>query len=131
VEAGRAGDAELTQLTADLTVAFPDTASALLTRAAREELLTLAARLRERPTYRLRLVGHADSRGTREFNKYLGGRRARAVFELLTAAGVAPEQLELESRGEEEPRVAGTSEEVLAVNRRVEIRIASERSETP
>lgn len=131
VEAGRAGEAELTALADDLTLGFPDTASAQLTRAAREELLTLAARLRERPTYRLRVIGHADARGSREFNKYLGARRARAVFEILTAAGVAPEQLEIESRGEEEPRAVGASENVWAANRRVEIRIASERSETP
>jgi len=131
VEAGRALDAELTALTSDLTVAFPDTASAQLTRAAREELLTLAARLREHPNYRLRVVGHADERGSREFNEYLGRRRARAVSELLTAAGVAPEQLELVSHGEDDPREVGTSEGVWAANRRVEIVVASERSETP
>jgi outer membrane protein OmpA-like peptidoglycan-associated protein len=131
VEAGRASAAELALLTADLTVAFPDTASAVLSRAAREELLLLATRLREHPSYNLRIVGHADSRGPRDFNKYLGNRRARAVFELLTAAGVPPEQLDLESRGEDEPAAVGASEEVWAANRRVEISIASERSETP
>lgn len=131
VEAGRARDAELTALTTDLTVAFPDTASTQLTRAAREELLTLAARLREHPNYRLRVVGHADERGSREFNQYLGRRRARAVSELLTAAGVAPEQLELVSHGEDDPREVGASEDIWAANRRVEIVVASERSETP
>jgi peptidoglycan-associated lipoprotein len=129
VEAARDADAEV--LTADLTVGFPDTASAVLTQAAREELLTLAAHMLAHPNFRLRLIGHADARGTREFNKYLGSRRARAVSALLTAAGVPLEQLEIESRGEDQPRVVGTSDGVLAANRRVEIRIASERSETP
>jgi peptidoglycan-associated lipoprotein len=131
VDAGRARDAELELLTADLTVAFPDTASAVLSRAAREELLVLAARLREHPRYNLRIVGHADARGPRDFNRSLGSRRARAVYELLTAAGVPPEQLDLESRGEDQPLAVGASEESWATNRRVEISITSEGSETP
>jgi peptidoglycan-associated lipoprotein len=98
-----------------------------LTGRARDELLTLAARLRAHPEYHIHIVGHADARGTREFNRDLGSRRAQAVFELLTRAGVARQQLETESRGEEQPRAVGTSESVWAVNRRVEITIGSER----
>jgi outer membrane protein OmpA-like peptidoglycan-associated protein len=113
----------------DVTVGFPDTASSILTGRARDELLALAARLRAHPNYYIHIVGYADSRGTREFNRDLGGRRARTVSELLTMAGVSREQLGTESRGEDEPRAVGTSERVWAANRRVEITIISEKGE--
>lgn len=115
----------------DLTLGFPDKATALLSRRARDELLGLAARLREHPEYRVHIVGHADARGSREFNLDLGGRRARAVTELLARAGVPRRQIEAESRGEDEPRAVGTSERVWAANRRVEITLGNDRSETP
>jgi outer membrane protein OmpA-like peptidoglycan-associated protein len=116
---------------AELTVPFPDTASWGLTDEARDQLLMLAAKLRANPEYRIHIVGHADSRGSREFNRDLGGRRARAVVELLARAGVRREQLEAESRGEDQPKEVGTSEQVWAVNRRVEISIGIERSTAP
>jgi peptidoglycan-associated lipoprotein len=116
-------------LQVDLRVAFPAKGSALLTAEAREELLRLAQQLRENPHRRLRVIGHADARGTSQFNRYLGIWRARAVSQLLEAAGVAPEQVEMESRGEDEPLVSGASEEAWAANRRVEISIGNTGSE--
>lgn len=116
---------------AALTVAFPDTASAGLSEEAQAELLQLAAKLRAHPDYRIHIVGHADARGSREFNLDLGGRRARAVTELLARAGVSREQLEVESRGEDQPKVYGNSEQTWAANRRVEISIGMERNTTP
>jgi outer membrane protein OmpA-like peptidoglycan-associated protein len=124
-ESGRAAPASA------VLVAFPDKASSILTSRAREELLALAARLRAHPEDRVHIVGHADARGSREFNLDLGSRRARVVFELLVRAGVSRAQLVTESRGEAEPRVTGTSERVWAANRRVEISVGSEGSETP
>jgi peptidoglycan-associated lipoprotein len=115
----------------DLTVGFPDKATALLTSRARQKLLALAARLRKEPEYRVHIIGHADARGSREFNLNLGSRRARAVTELLIGAGVARRQIEAESRGEDEPRAVGASERVWAANRRVEITLGNDRSETP
>jgi outer membrane protein OmpA-like peptidoglycan-associated protein len=120
-----------TLLQADLTVAFPDKASATLTPAAREELLELAQRLRDNPRQRLRIVGHADARGSRQFNHYLGSWRARAVSQLLESAGVPPDQVDITSRGEDEPLAEGASEEAWAANRRVEISIGSERRRAP
>jgi len=116
---------------AELTVPFADTASAGLSEEARAQLLELAAKLRAHPDYRIQIVGHADARGTREFNLDLGGRRARAVTELLLGAGVSREQLQMESRGEDQPRVIGNSEQTWAANRRVEISIGVQRSTTP
>lgn len=116
---------------AALTVPFADTASAWLSAEAQAQLLELAAQLRAHPDYRIHIVGHADARGTREFNLDLGSRRARAVTELLARAGVSREQLEMESRGEDQPRVFGNSEQSWAANRRVEISIGVERSPSP
>ena len=98
---------------------------------ARAQLLQLAAQLRAHPDYRIHIVGHADARGSREFNLDLGSRRARAVTELLARAGVSREQLEMESRGEDQPKVDGNSEQIWAANRRVEISIGVERSTAP
>jgi outer membrane protein OmpA-like peptidoglycan-associated protein len=116
---------------AELTVPFADTASAGLSEEARTQLLELAEKLRAHPDYHIQIVGHADARGSREFNLDLGGRRARAVTELLLRAGVSRQQLEMVSRGEDQPRVVGNSEQTWAANRRVEISIGMERSTTP
>ncbi len=71
---------------------------------------------------RVVLEGHADERGTREYNMALGERRAGAVQRYLVLQGVSPAQLELVSYGEERPVAMGTSEESWAQNRRVELR---------
>ena len=71
---------------------------------------------------RVVLEGHADERGTREYNMALGERRAKAVQRYLVLQGVSPAQLELVSYGEERPVVMGSSEESWAQNRRVELR---------
>ena len=71
---------------------------------------------------RVVLEGHADERGTREYNMALGERRAKAVQRYLVLQGVSPAQLELVSYGEERPMAMGTSEESWAQNRRVELK---------
>jgi peptidoglycan-associated lipoprotein len=71
---------------------------------------------------RVVLEGHADERGTREYNMALGERRAGSVQRYLSLQGVAPAQLELVSYGEERPVALGSSEQSWAQNRRVELR---------
>lgn len=71
---------------------------------------------------RVVLEGHADERGTREYNMALGERRAAAVQRYLSMQGVSPAQLELVSYGEERPVALGSSEQSWAQNRRVELR---------
>jgi len=85
----------------------------------------------EHPDQRLRVIGHADARGSRGFNRYLGARRARAVTDVLLSAGVPRKQIEARSHGEDEPRASGESESAWAQNRRVEISLDGERSNTP
>jgi peptidoglycan-associated lipoprotein len=70
----------------------------------------------------VRLDGHADERGTREYNIALGERRAYAAKEFLVLQGVNGEQIEVISYGEERPADAGNNEAAWALNRRVEIR---------
>lgn len=73
------------------------------------------------PSARVRLEGHADERGTTEYNIALGERRANAVQSALVAQGVSPSQTSVISYGEERPAVSGSSEEAYAQNRRVQI----------
>ncbi len=71
---------------------------------------------------RVVLEGHADERGTREYNMALGERRAKAVQRYLVLQGVSPAQLEPVSYGEERPMVTGHDESAWSQNRRVELR---------
>lgn len=69
----------------------------------------------------VRLEGHTDERGTREYNVGLGERRAKAVQRLLSAHGVSGGQLRVLSFGEERPQELGHNESAWGKNRRVEI----------
>lgn len=70
---------------------------------------------------RVRLEGHADERGSREYNIGLGERRAQSVRRMLKLQGVSDSQIATVSYGEERPAVEGHSETSWARNRRVEI----------
>jgi len=80
-----------------------------------------AAYMVKYPTARVRLEGHTDERGSREYNIGLGERRAQAVRRALLAQGVAESQVTTVSYGEERPAVEGTDETAMAQNRRVEL----------
>lgn len=69
----------------------------------------------------VRLEGHTDERGSREYNIGLGDRRASSVARLFQVQGVAGERIETVSFGEEKPAVEGHNEKAWAKNRRVEI----------
>jgi peptidoglycan-associated lipoprotein len=73
------------------------------------------------PNMNLRLEGHTDERGSREYNIGLGERRAQAVRRVLTLQGVAASQLTTVSYGEERPAQTGSDEESWRLNRRVEL----------
>ena len=69
----------------------------------------------------VRLEGHADERGTREYNIALGDRRAQSVRRVLLLQGASTDQIETVSYGEEQPAVSGHTEEAWARNRSVEL----------
>ncbi|MCG8433264.1 MAG: peptidoglycan-associated lipoprotein Pal [Gammaproteobacteria bacterium] len=75
----------------------------------------------DNPSVRLRLEGHADERGSREYNIGLGDRRGQSVRRILLFQGVAAGQISTVSYGEERPAVDGHSEQAWAQNRRVEL----------
>lgn len=70
---------------------------------------------------KLRLEGHSDERGSREYNIGLGERRAQAVRRALMLQGVSETQLTTVSYGEERPAVQGSDETAYSKNRRVEM----------
>ncbi len=84
----------------------------------RSTVEALAAWLNSFPAVTLTLEGHADERGTREYNLALGERRANAVKDYLIALGINAGRLTTISYGEERPAVPGSYEEAWAQNRR-------------
>jgi peptidoglycan-associated lipoprotein len=77
--------------------------------------------LAQQPRLRVRLEGHTDERGSREYNVALGERRGLAVRRLLMVHGVTDGQVETVSFGEEVPAAPGHAEEAWSLNRRVEL----------
>lgn len=77
--------------------------------------------LMENPRRRVRLEGHTDERGSREYNIGLGERRALSVRRYMLLQGVSADQLTTVSYGEERPAELGSGESVWARNRRVEL----------
>jgi peptidoglycan-associated lipoprotein len=70
----------------------------------------------------VRLEGHTDERGTREYNMALGERRANSVRDYMVANGIASYRIETVSYGEERPVAYGSGESNWAQNRRVELK---------
>ncbi len=85
---------------------------------ARSTLELQAAWLQKFPAVRVTVEGHADERGTREYNLALGERRAAAVKDYLVALGVAPGRVNTISYGKERPAAVGSNETAWAQNRR-------------
>lgn len=92
---------------------------------AREELAQLAARWPAGAS--LHVAGHADERGTTQYNIALGERRAHAVKAYLVALGVPAAAIRTVSLGEEQPAVEGDDEAAWAKNRRAELELAQAR----
>jgi peptidoglycan-associated lipoprotein len=87
----------------------------------RGKLQAVADWFKANPEDSLFLAGHADKRGTPEYNRALGERRALAVREYLVGLGLPAASLYTNSYGSDRPAVDGDTEEAYAKNRRVEI----------
>lgn len=74
--------------------------------------------LQRYPNVRVTIEGHADERGTREYNLALGDRRANAAKNYLVARGISPSRITTISYGKERPLALGSDEESWARNRR-------------
>jgi peptidoglycan-associated lipoprotein len=77
-----------------------------------------AAWLAQYPQNRVTIEGHADERGTREYNLALGERRANSARDFLIANGVQPSRITTISYGKERPAVLGSNDAAWAQNRR-------------
>jgi peptidoglycan-associated lipoprotein len=91
-----------------------------------ETLRRQAEWLNQYPQVTIQVEGHADERGTREYNIALGQKRADAVKNLMLLLGATEIQIETVSFGKEKPRVEGHDESAWAENRRADIVHAGE-----
>lgn len=92
--------------------------SSSIDEAGRQVLDRQAAWLQQFPNVTVTVEGHADQRGTREYNLALGERRATAAKNYLTASGVSPSRILTLSYGEERPMDPAQNESAYALNRR-------------
>ncbi len=89
-----------------------------LTTEARTTAESVATWMNSYPAVAVTIEGHADERGTREYNLALGERRANSVRDYLVALGVIANRLSTVSYGKERPAVLGSNEDAWAQNRR-------------
>jgi len=89
-----------------------------LDEASRATLAAQARWLLSTPNVRASIEGHADERGTREYNQALGERRANATRDFLLSQGVPADRMTVTSWGKERPVAVGSNEEAWAQNRR-------------
>lgn len=112
---------EVVEQAAASTLFYFDFDKALLRAESRNALLEYALLLRSN-NRSIRLEGHADERGTREYNMALGERRALAVKEFLVFQGIPANSIEVISYGEERPAAYGSNQQSWRMNRRVELK---------
>ena len=86
-----------------------------------EELFAISRLMKSDSMYTLLVEGHADERGTREYNLALSERRAKAVEDFLTATGVSSFNIEVVGYGEEVPVDTSSNESAWSKNRRAEL----------
>lgn len=96
---------------------------AMLPESAKDLLATAGALLKQYPTVTVRIDGHADERGTDDYNLALGEKRANSVKAYLVNYGVASSRLDVISYGEEKPEALGHEESDWAKNRRGEFKV--------
>ena len=97
---------------------FFATNKSVLTTAARDTLRKQAAWMRKKKDLSFTIEGHADERGTREYNLALGERRANAVKDYLMTYGISGKRLSVVSYGKERPVNSGSSPLAWSQNRR-------------
>ncbi len=98
-----------------------------LTVAAREILSAKAEILRSVPTLMLRIEGHADERGSDEYNLALSTRRGASAMRFLVRYGIDTSRIETVGYGEEQPLDQAENETAWALNRRDEFRVSADR----
>lgn len=88
-----------------------------------EALAVNAGIMQKHPSIRIEIQGHADERGTADYNLALGDRRARAVEAYMAEMGVSPKRAKVVSYGEEVPEERASTPSAWSANRRCEFKI--------
>ena len=120
-EAARTSKSAGHNLSSPLVVTYFDFDSAALSAETTRVLDSAVDKFAENPSARVVISGHADERGTREYNLALGHLRASAVADYMLARGIDSLRIKKVSYGKERPLLKGSNEEAWAKNRRVEI----------
>ena len=102
------------------TVYF-DFDSSVLKTLEKPKMASVADHLKANPSCAVRVAGNCDERGTEEYNRALGERRALAAREEFVRLGIDPNRIDTISYGKDRPAVEGSSEEARAKNRRGEL----------
>jgi peptidoglycan-associated lipoprotein len=109
----------------DVSVFYFDFDNTTIKADSKNSLIAHSQYLAANSSARVILEGHADERGTVEYNLALAERRALSVSRFLKANGAAPSQIETVSFGEERPALMGHNDDSWSQNRRVEIKYQS------
>jgi peptidoglycan-associated lipoprotein len=86
-----------------------------------QTLKSAVAAMKDNPSIKITISGHADERGTREYNLALGQRRAESVRDYFAINGINANRIMVKSYGEERPILDGSNEASYSKNRRAEI----------
>ncbi|MGE0161150.1 MAG: peptidoglycan-associated lipoprotein Pal [Gemmatimonadales bacterium] len=125
-DAARQREAALAQMRATLAeMVFFDYDRSDIRADSRAVLDRKARVLRDEPTVRIRIEGHADERGSTEYNLALGSRRAEAVRGYLTGLGIQAARIEIVSFGEGRPLERMSNESSWSRNRRAEFAVTA------
>lgn len=125
-DAARAREAELARMRSTMAeIIFFDYDRSEIRADSRAVLDRKTRIMRDEPTVRIRIEGHADERGSTEYNLALGQRRAQAVKDYFANYGLNADRFEVVSLGEERPLVNASNEQAWAQNRRAEFAVTA------
>lgn len=111
---------EVINLARNFSRVFFDLDSAELSAEAKSALDENVRIMQARPDIRLEIQGHADERGTTDYNLSLGNNRAQSVLRYMQATGISSTRIKVISYGEERPLASGSTEAAWSRNRRCE-----------
>ncbi|MFH1468980.1 MAG: peptidoglycan-associated lipoprotein Pal [Pseudomonadota bacterium] len=118
-----AAPAPVREMAANFSKVFFEFDSATLTSAGQQALSANARIMMDSADVKVEIQGHADERGTTDYNLSLGQKRAEAVKKYMVAGGVSPTRIATISYGEERPVDPSATEVAWSKNRRAEFRI--------
>jgi peptidoglycan-associated lipoprotein len=111
---------EVVDLARNFSRVFFELDSGVLSSDAKSALDENVRIMQARPDLKLEVQGHADERGTTDYNLSLGQQRAQSVLRYMQATGIAGDRIKVVSYGEERPLQRGSSESAWSQNRRCE-----------